>query len=77
MKEYTDFKEFYNDVLNLVEDIKAKNLNQAEQISFARKYILKDTLNNCTKICILPNNIIDILNSRFNQKYFNSPRGFI
>ena len=71
MKEYTDFKEFYNDVLNLVEDIKAKNLNQTEQISFARKYILKDTLNNYTKISILPNNIIDILNSSSNILKFS------
>ena len=71
MKEYTDFKEFYNNVLKLVEDIKAKNLNQAEQISFARKYILKDTLNNFIKIGILPNNIIDILNSSSNILKFS------
>ena len=71
MKEYTDFKEFYNDVLNLVEDIKTKNLNQAEQISFARKYILKDTLNNYTKIGILPNNILDILNCSSNILKFS------
>ena len=71
MKEYTDFKEFYNDVLNLVEDIKAKNLNQTEQISFARKYILKDTLNNYTKIGILPNNILDILNCSSNILKFS------
>lgn len=60
MKEYKNFKEFYEEAFNLAKNIKALTLGMSapQRVAYARKYIERKILNNWINISCLSKNVI-------------------
>lgn len=66
MKEYSDFNDFYNICILLIENNQKyyKNLSHTEKIKYIRKNLDKDILNSCYSIGEISQKIVDSIGSK-------------